>query len=439
MGSATSTSCDRRLVNRLVNLLEPILPDDVRLVLWDGTCIKSPAARTIKCSIISPTPEGVRAFLTSWSSSHLAEAYISGLLDIDGRIGAVVKMAEAARVHFGRPLTQLRKALLVRDLPRRSFKGQASPRRFRARLPFHAAQRRSASIAFHYDKPVGFWRLWLDPLLQYTCAYYLSDDESLERAQLNKLDLVFNKLDLQPDDHLLDIGFGWGGLLSFASETRGVRSTGITLSRMQLDCATQLLAPYISRSRCKLQFGDFCKMDGDELVDKATGIGILEHLGPAGAASYFRSTFRRLRPGGLFLTQAIAWLEISGGSRTNPFIDNYIFPDGRLMTIGETIAHAESAGFEVVDIKGLRSHYVRTTTHWLERLEAERDAVTAIVGNPVYRAFRLYLAGSQHRFESGRIGVFQTLLRKPGTQFRSASSIRLQWDGATPQHNCPAS
>jgi cyclopropane-fatty-acyl-phospholipid synthase len=144
-------------------------------------------------------------------------------------------------------------------------------------------------------------------------------------------------------------------------------------------------------------------------------VGMFEHVGRARFSEYFRAAYNALRPGGLFLNHAIA---DQGRGRRRPgqasgFLGHFIFPDGELVAVADSLRAAEETGFEVRDVENLREHYTRTLRAWVANLERNRSDAIAAAGQTSYRLWRLYLAGSAQGFNIGRIGVFQSLLARP--------------------------
>ena len=382
--------------------LHPHLPPNVGLHLWDG--VEIPAQHD-GCRIHVPDSSTAMQMLFASDSRILAELFVNGSVRVDGdleaAVGIIDKLADVrARLPGGPPPS---------PSDAHSANGFAPAQLNGAR---DSRERVRTAISYHYDKPPEFWKLWLDPYLQYTCGYFAGPDDTLEAAQERKLQLIGAKLDLRSGERLLDLGCGWGGWLCFAARRFGILGHGITLSEAQLAYAKSQFAELGLANCLSAEIRDFRDLPSEGGFDKASGVGIMEHAGRALADDYFAAAARNLKPGGLFLSQAIAWTQPPEANRIDPFLDAYIFPDGELLTIGEASTAAERAGFEVLDVEGMREHYVLTARAWLRRLEAQELAVSRIVGADGFRVFRLYLAGFVHRFSTGAIGVYQLLLRK---------------------------
>ncbi|HEV8614184.1 MAG TPA: cyclopropane-fatty-acyl-phospholipid synthase family protein [Methylomirabilota bacterium] len=277
------------------------------------------------------------------------------------------------------------------------------------------AKRRDAqAIAHHYDVSNDFYALFLDPLMVYTCAYYRDPDGKLEQAQADKLDLVCRKLRLQPGERMLDIGCGWGALAIWATQHYGVRAHGVTLSRAQAEFAAERIKREGLEDRCLVEYRDLRDLPADARYDKIAAVGVIEHVGVPNYPAFFSRVRDMLEDGGLYLNHGIThefhWRRTS----QTDFLYRYVFPNGDLAGLTETLTEMEAARWEILDVEGLRLHYARTCRHWVEGLRARADEARAIVGERVYRTWLLYLTCSAVAFESGSIGLYQALLRKHG-------------------------
>jgi len=268
------------------------------------------------------------------------------------------------------------------------------------------------AIAHHYDVSNEFYALFLDPLMVYTCAYYRDPDGKLERAQQDKLDLVCRKLELRAGETLLDIGCGWGSLAMWAARHYGVRAHGVTLSRAQADYAAEQIRQEGLGDRCRVDHLDYRDLPADAIYDKIAAVGVVEHVGIPNYPSFFGGVRARLRDGGLYLNHGIVhdfhWKRTS----QTEFLYRHVFPNGDLAGFSQTLTEMERAGWEIVDVEGLRLHYARTCRHWVERLCARADEARALVGERTYRTWRLYLTCSAVAFENGSLGLYQVLMRK---------------------------
>ena len=274
--------------------------------------------------------------------------------------------------------------------------------------------RDARAIAHHYDVSNDFYSLFLDPLMVYTCAYYRDPAGGLEQAQADKLDLVCRKLRLAPDETLLDIGCGWGGLAIWAVQHYGVRALGVTLSRAQADYAAARIASLGLSGRCRVEYRDLRDIPAGARYDKIAAVGVIEHVGIPNYPAFFHRIHAMLNPGGLYLNHGITHNYYWRPTSQTEFLVRYVFPNGDLAGLTETLTEMERARFEILDVECLRLHYARTCRHWVERLRAHADEARGLVGERVYRTWLLYLTCSAVAFEASSIGLYQVLLQKHG-------------------------
>jgi len=423
VGSDKSASRALALVQEL---LRDCHPRDFAVEFWDGTRLGPDSGQFCRFTWRINHPGALRAAFASAKQVVLAEAYIYNEFDISGDILAIFSLAEHLAGKKWTAKEKLRLANLVLGLPSRSSDG-AEAARLHGGL--HSRTRDRQAVSFHYDVSNDFYKLWLDPAMVYSCAYFKSGENSLETAQEQKLDYLCRKLRLRRGERLLDIGCGWGGLILYAAQRYGVQAVGITLSHEQLVFADKKIQEAGLESRCKIRLMDY--RDAVQLgeFDKLVSVGMVEHVGEGHLPGYFISAFHLLKPGGIFLNHGIG----RAGDRSAPseltFTDVYVFPDGELAPISETLICAEQAGFEVRDVENLREHYFLTLCHWLRRLEASADQARNLVGELKYRIWRLYLAGSAYYFQSGKLDVYQSLLVKNRGGRSGMPLTRKDWYG----------
>ncbi|MBI1734942.1 MAG: class I SAM-dependent methyltransferase [Candidatus Rokubacteria bacterium] len=281
-----------------------------------------------------------------------------------------------------------------------------------------ARDRDARAIAHHYDVSNDFYALFLDPLMVYTCAYYRDPKGPLEQAQADKLDLVCRKLRLEPGETLLDIGCGWGSLAIRAAERHGVRAHGVTLSRAQADYAAARIASLGLGDRCQVEYRDVRDLPADARYDKIAAVGVIEHVGIANYPAFFGRVHAMLAPGGLYLNHGITHGFHWKPTTQTEFLKRYVFPNGELASLTETLVEMERARFEILDVEGLRLHYARTCRQWVERLEAHAGEARRLVGERTYRTWRLYLTCSAVAFEVSSLGLYQVLTQKHGDRTR---------------------
>src|SRR6266404_3057037 len=391
--------------------------EKVSVRLWDGTAW--PDERPHSAVLALKHCEALGRMFLPGSEVGLAEAYLQNDFDIEGDIDAAFEVADFLLTHLGDWRRKLKLAGLLVALPSRNG-GSTMQRAARHLLPRIRGKRHSLAqdrraVTFHYDVSNDFYRLWLDRRMVYSCAYFESPNDDLDAAQEHKLDYLCRKLRLRPGQRLLDVGCGWGALLIHAAQHFGVRAEGITLSEPQVRWARARIAEAGLTNDIAIQLRDYREIgaNGSELYDAIVSVGMAEHVGRERLPDYFRVVHRALKPGGVFLNQAIGEGIIPRpDNRSGSFIEHYVFPDGDTPPLPIMLRAAESAGFEVRDVENLREHYALTLRHWLARLEAHHAEALSFVDEMAYRVWRLYLAGAGHGFRRGHIAVYQIALAK---------------------------
>lgn len=375
--------------------------------LWDGTVI--PAQEQRLFTLCVNDPGALRTAFKPPVDLNMGRAFAAGLLEVEGDIEAAIDamMSVLERPAIG---TMAKLAMLLRRLPAAPL-----PELREARLngKRHSLQRDRAAIGFHYDQPVPFYRTFLDGNLVYSCAYFDDGVETIDQAQIAKIDHSLRKLRLRKGERLLDIGCGWGALVVRAAQEFGAYVLGVTLSERQCEEARRRISAAGIADRARVELWDYRQLP-DTTFDKIVSIGMFEHVGRDKLPEYFQTAHKLLKAGGLFLNHGIANQHRTlRDGRSSGFMDRFIFPDGELVNVSDALAVAERAGFEIRDVENLREHYMRTLRVWVANLERNREEAIAAAGEQSYRAWRLYMAGSAQGFRVGRMGLFQSLLAKP--------------------------
>lgn len=342
-------------------------------------------------------------------SRGLAESYAQGLWDSPDLVALIRVAARNAE-----SLDGLRRALRPLLVPLQLAGGtlRANGRR---------ASRRQ--IAAHYDLGNELFELMLDPTMSYSSTWFAREEMSLEEAAVAKLELVCERLALQPQDHLLEIGTGWGGLAIHAARTRGCRVTTTTISREQYDYARARVRAAGLEDRVTVLLEDYRDLRGR--YDKLVSIEMVEAVGWRNFPVFFRRCSELVRDDGVMLLQAITIddraYEIEKTSHS--FIRTYIFPNGCLPSL-EVITRcvARETDMRMVGLQDLTDSYARTLRHWRANFERATDRLNGLGYDERFRRlWRLYLAYVEAGFAERRIGDVQVLLAKPG--YRSEPSL----------------
>ncbi len=421
------TTTAQRLAGAAATLLGRPLP--LRLRAWDGT-ETGPGGASDTSQGAGPADGPILVFRhrralrrLAWSPGELglAEAYISGDLDVDGDLQAGL----AAVWSPGQPL-RVRPAIgdcprLIAAAVRLRVPGRRPPRPGQAASLSgrrHTRDRDRAAIAHHYDVGNEFYELLLDASMAYSCGYYRQGaGGSLEDAQQAKLELICRKLRLTEGSTHLDIGCGWGSLICYAAEHFGTRSVGVTLSRRQFEYVSKRVADRELADRVEVVHADYREIGAGTLAarigtfDAASSIEMGEHVGDQEYPAFTGLLHDAIRPGGMVLVQQMSRGQNAPGG--GAFIETYIAPDMHMKPLGATVSHLAGAGLEVRDVQAMREHYAWTVDAWARTLDAHWAEAVELIGEIGARIWRLYLAGGALAFSSGRMGVDQILATRP--------------------------
>ncbi len=259
------------------------------------------------------------------------------------------------------------------------------------------------NVAHHYDLDDRLYDLFLDPMRQYSCAYFTDMDNSLEQAQLDKLAHIAAKLDLKPGQRVLDIGCGWGGLAIYLAKVAGVEVLGVTLSKEQLAYARGWAEREGVADKARFELIDYRHVEGR--FDRIVSVGMFEHVGAAHYREFFGHCRELLAEDGVMLMHTIG--KLGGAGSADPFTDKWIFPGYHLPSISEMAKATETVRLITSDVETLRIHYAPTLRHWLARCEARRAEIEAIYDARFYRMWEFYLVGGIVMFEQGAACNYQ--------------------------------
>jgi cyclopropane-fatty-acyl-phospholipid synthase len=331
--------------------------------------------------------------LALWPDLYLGEAYTAGdlviergslwdLLDLCGR-----NLEREPRRGSG-PLLRLVKAV-ARQLQQ-----------------FSPAQLSQKNVAHHYDLPHELYQTFLDPDLQYSCAYFSDAATSLEEAQRAKKRHILSKLLLEPGHRVLDIGCGWGGLALALAQAEHVFVHGITLSQQQLAIARQRAKDAGLESRVTFELRDYRSVKGK--FDRIVSVGMFEHVGTPHYRTFFKAVSDLLLDDGIALIHSIG--RMSGPDVTSAWIRKYIFPGGYIPAMSQVSPAIEHAGLWLTDLEILRLNYAETLRAWRERFLAHVEQVAEMYDKRFCRMWEFYLAVSEMSFRYGGMMVFQAQL-----------------------------
>lgn len=274
------------------------------------------------------------------------------------------------------------------------------------------------NIAAHYDLGNDFFRLWLDPTMMYSSAVFERDDMSLEEASLAKLDRICRKLELSPEDHVLEIGTGWGGFAVYAASRYGCRVTTTTISREQYEYAKQRVEDAGLQDRVELLLKDYRDLDGK--YDKLVSIEMIEAVGKEYMDTYFDQCASLLRDDGMMLLQAITIADqrYMGALKSVDFIQRYIFPGGFLPSVTAILQSVTaSSNMRIYHLEDIGAHYAETLKRWREAFARNLNRIWSMgYGEEFLRMWHYYYCYCEGGFKERAIGTVQVLFVKPGSR-----------------------
>ena len=405
-GHDTSTRATTAVAPVLAAAIEPVIDGElpVRLIAWDGS-VAGPTGAPV---VWLRNAAAVRRMLCNPGELGVAQAYVSGDLDVDGDLVTVLDSVwsritdKRLRPHKPSAIALARLGAIVLRLGA-----------FDELLPGAADD--PVKARHYYDVTHAFHQLVLDPTMAYSCGYWeQAQCQTLGEAQRDKLDRICRKLglDRRPDMWLLEIGCGWGSLSLHAAEHYDAQVVGITPSAAQKAYIDAVLEARGLADRVEIRAQDY-RSFADGPFDAAAAIEMGEHVEPRHYSTFAGILHDCVRPDGRVLIQQTSR---RGGHRGGgPFIEAFISSDLHLRPLGETIGLLEDAGLVSLSVDTMVRHYVQTLDAWIENLENHWDTAVQLVGEETARAWRLYLAGGRMAFAYGRAGVDQILMRRPPT------------------------
>lgn len=274
------------------------------------------------------------------------------------------------------------------------------------------------NIARHYDLGNDFFSLWLDRTMMYSSAVFERSDMTLEEASIAKLDRICRKLELSADDHVLEIGTGWGGFAEYAAGNYGCRVTTTTISREQYEFAKARIAAAGLADRVELLLEDYRDLDGR--YDKLVSIEMIEAVGHEYMDTYFDQCARLLKDDGMMLLQAITIADqrYERALKSVDFIQRYIFPGGFLPSMTAILESVtRSSDMRVYHVEDIGAHYAETLRHWREAFSRNLNKIWNMnYGEQFLRMWHYYYCYCEGAFRERAIGTAQVLFVKPGAR-----------------------
>ncbi len=329
---------------------------------------------------------------------YFGEAYSDGSLIIKN--GTLSEFLEIAMMNIGRGDINLYGKILNKVLGT-----------YRYITKFNKIINSKKNVSHHYDISEKLYDLFLDSNRQYSCAYFKNENDTLEEAQQNKIDHIIKKLNIKPNQKVLDIGSGWGTLaLDIAKKTKA-SVTGITLSENQLNYSNNKAKEMNLDNQVEFKLIDYRELN--EKFDRIVSVGMFEHVGRKFYKKYFNIVSKLLNDDGVALIHTIG--STNPPRDPQPWITKYIFPGGYTPSLSEVARPVEESGLIISDLEVLRLHYAHTLRNWRERFLSKKEDVLDMFDEKFFRMWEFYLASCELAFKWGDQVVFQLQLTKDYT------------------------
>jgi cyclopropane-fatty-acyl-phospholipid synthase len=273
---------------------------------------------------------------------------------------------------------------------------------------FNFIKNSKVNVAHHYDVSDDLYFLFLDPLRQYSCGYFKNETDTLEQAQINKIKHIAKKLDLKPNQKVLDIGCGWGYLAIEIAKQYKCNVTAVTLSENQYNFATKKVKELNLSNQVEIKLADYREIK--EKYDRIVSVGMFEHVGRKFYNSFFEKISQLLNSKGVALLHTIG--SVDAPRDPQPWITKYIFPGGYTPSLSQIAGPIEKSGLIVSDLEVLKIHYAHTLRHWKERFTQNKDKVLDMFDEKFFRMYEFYLTSCEVAFKFGDQVVYQIQLSK---------------------------
>jgi len=371
----------------LSRMMHAIGNPPISIMLWNGHQISSHEGDSVARVLIRD--RGALIKLIADPELNFGELYSEKRIDIQGNLLDFLKAVY--KVWPFRNRGKIGKILLasLNDTRRNTLSGSRR------------------NIKHHYDIGNDFYKLWLDQQMLYTCAYFPSQNTSLEDAQIAKMHHICRKLRLQPGEKVLEAGCGWGGFAIHMARHYGVTVQACNISREQIDFARKRAHAEGLFGKVEFIEDDYRNMQGK--FDAFVSVGMLEHVGVDNYRELGGVIDRSLNDNGRGLIHSIG---LNYPRPMDAWTERHIFPGACPPSLAQMMQIFEPYDLSVLDVENLRLHYAKTLEHWLRRYEGKFDLVTEMFDQEFARAWRLYLAGSLTAFRSGGMQLFQVLFTR---------------------------
>ncbi len=273
---------------------------------------------------------------------------------------------------------------------------------------FNFIKKSKVNIAHHYDVSDDLYFLFLDPLKQYSCGYFKSEKDTLEQAQINKINHIVKKLDIRTNQKVLDIGCGWGYLTIEIAKQHKCHVTGITISENQHKFAINKVKELNLTNQVEIKLMDYREIK--EKYDRIVSVGMFEHVGRKFYNLFFKKIANILNNEGVALLHTIG--SVDAPRDPQPWITKYIFPGGYTPSLSEIAGPIEKSGLIISDLEVLKIHYAQTLRHWKERFIQNKAKVLKMFDEKFFRMYEFYLTSCESAFKYGDQVVYQIQLSK---------------------------
>ena len=326
---------------------------------------------------------------------YFGEAYSNGDIQIEN--GSLTDFLDIALMNIGRGELNFFSMLINK------LYGS-----YRYLTNFNFIKKSKMNVAHHYDLSDDLYSLFLDPKKQYSCGYFINENDTLEDAQNNKIQHIIKKLNIKPNQKVLDIGCGWGSLAIDIAKSNNCEVTGITLSENQFNYCVKKAKKLNLENQVTFKLIDYRQLD--EKFDRIVSVGMFEHVGRKFYKNFFKKIDNLLNDDGVSLVHTIG--SVNPPRDPHPWITKYIFPGGYTPSLSEVVTPVEKAGLIVSDIEVLKLHYSHTLRYWKENCIKNKTQIINMFDEKFFRMWEFYLASCESAFKWGDQVVYQFQLTK---------------------------